>query len=313
MVVMTDSAFTHEAFLYADEEQLSAVALPFLRDGVAAGELVCVVTDHNELLRQALGADARHVTFLDAGEWFAQPGTAFAAYQRFIDEDLAELDSRARVLAEAVWADRSRPEVSEWQRLEAAINVTFADAPLHVACCYDQRRAPTGLQDAASHTHQSVNDGTGRQINLGDLAPERFIDHLERDADLPAPPAHAAAMPINGNLGELRDFVREAAAHTAGLADRADDAVLVVNELVTNLLQHSAGQGELLVWSGNGQLICELRDPTGNRPPPLAGFLRADPQQSGGFGLAMARQLADLVNVGHGEQGTAVRANFTAS
>lgn len=309
---MTDSAFTHEAFLYADEERLCAAALPFLRDGVAASEQVCVVTDHNELLRQALGADARHVTFLDAGEWFAQPGTAFAAYQRFIDEDLARLGRQARVLAEAVWADRSYAEVSEWQRLEAAINVTFADAPLHVACCYDQRRAPTDLQDAASHTHQRVNDGDGRQINVGELAPERFIDHLERDADLPAPPGHAAALTVNGNLGELRDFVRDVAAHTAGLADRADDAVLVANELATNLLQHSAGQGELLAWSGDGQLVCELRDPTGNRPPPLAGFLRPDPEQSGGFGLAMARQLADLVNVAHDEQGTAVRATFTA-
>lgn len=309
---MTDSAFTHEAFLYADEEQLCAAALPFLRDGVAAGELVCVVTDHNELLRQALGVEAHHVTFLDAGEWFAHPGSTFAAYQHFIDEDLADLDRRARVLAEAVWADRSRPEATEWQRLEAAVNVTFADAPLHVACCYDQRRAPTDLQDAASHTHQSVNDGNGPPVNLGDLAPERFIDHLERDADLPAPPGHAAAMTVNGNLGQLRDFVRDAAAHTAGLAD-ADDAVLVVNELATNLLRHSGGQGELLAWSSNGQLICELRDPTGNRPPPLAGFLRADPQQPGGVGLAIARQLADLVNVAHGEQGTAVRASFTAS
>ncbi len=310
---MTDSAFIHEAFLYADEERLCAAAMPFLRDGIAAGELVCVVTDHNELLHQALGADARHVTFLDPGEWFARPGATFAAYQRFIDEDLARLGRRARVLAEAVWADRSRPEVAEWQRLEAAINVTFADAPLHVACCYDQRRAPTDLQEAASHTHQSVDDGNGRQTNLGDPAPERFIDHLERDTDLPAPPVHAAAMAVDGNLGELRDFVRDVAVHTAGLADRADDAVLVANELATNLLQHSAGQGELLAWSGNGQLVCELRDPAGNRPPPLAGYLRPDPQQSGGFGLAMARQLADLVNVAHDDQGTAVRATFTAS
>lgn len=308
---MTDSGFTHEAFLYADEERLCAAALPFLRDGVAAGELVCVITDHNELLRQALGADARHVTFVDAGEWFARPGTAFAAYQRFIDENLAPFGRRARVLAEAVWADRSRAEVSEWQRLEAAVNVAFADAPLHVACCYDQRRAPTDLQNATSHTHQSIHDGNGRQA-MADLAPERFIDHLERDADLPAPPVHAVAMTIDGNLGELRGFVRDAAAHIPGLADRVDDAVLVVNELATNLLRYSAGQGELLAWSGSGQLICELRDPTGNRPPPLAGFLRPDPQQPGGFGLAIARQLADLVNVAHDEQGTAVRATFTA-
>lgn len=310
---MTDSRFTHEALLYADEQQLCAAALPFLRDGIAAGELVCVVTDHNEVLRQALGADAERVAFLDPGEWFARPGDAFAAYQRFIDEDLDTPGARARVLAEAVWVDRGRAEITEWQRLEASINVAFADAPLCVTCCYDQRRAPTDVQNAAAQTHPSVHCDDGRQAKLAYLAPERFIDHLERDADLPAPPAHAATMTVNGNLGDVRDFVRDAAARTPELADRADDAVLVANELATNLLRHSAGRGELLAWSSDGQFLCELRDPTGSRPPPLAGYARTGPQRAGGYGLAVVRHLADLVNVTHDERGTAVRATFTAS
>lgn len=312
---MIDSQFTHEALVYEDEEQFCATALPFLREGLAAGELVCVVTGHNELLRQALGADAERVAFLDAGAWFARPGDTFAAYQRFIDEDLAKSGASARVLAEAVWADRSRAEVAEWQRLEAAINVVFADAPLRVACCYDQRRAPAELQTAAAQTHPHIHDGDGRQAYPAYLAPETFIDQLERHTDLPAPPADSRAMPVNGNFADLRAFVRAAAERTGMSPDRADDVVLVANELATNLVRHSAGQGQLLMWASDGQLVCELRDPAGNRPPPLAGYAPPGPEQASGYGLTVVRQLADLVNVGyHSErEGSAVRVTFAAS
>lgn len=309
---MTESRFTHEALVYADEDEFCAAALAFLRDGIAAGELVCVVTGHNELLRQALGGDADHVAFLDADAWFARPGDTFAAYQRFIDEDLAKPGADARVLAEAVWADRSRAEVTEWQRLEAAINDVFADAPLHVTCCYDQRRAPADLQTAAAQTHPHVRHGDGWRANHAYLAPEAFIDQLERNAELPAPPADAVAMPVDGNLAELREFVRTTAERSAMPPDRADDVVLVANELTTNLVRHSAGQGQLLTWVSDDQLVCELRDPTGSRPPPLAGYAPPGPDQASGYGLAVVRQLADLVNVTHDEEGSAVRAAFTA-
>lgn len=306
--------FAHGVLVYADEDELCAAALPFVREGLAAGEFVCVVTGHNELLRQALGADAEQVVFLDAGAWFARPGDTFAGYQRLVEENLAKSGARARVLAEAVWADRSRAEVAEWQRLEAAINVVFADAPLDVVCCYDQRHAPEHVQAGAAQTHPHIHDGDGWQANPAYLVPDAFIEQLERDDCLPAPPAAAGAMPVNGNLADLRAFVRATAERTGMSPDRADDVVVVANELATNLVSHSAGQGQLLTWASEGQLVCELRDPAGNRPPPLAGYAPAGPEQASGYGLAVVRQLADLVNVGYHDQreGSAVRATFAA-
>lgn len=307
---MTESRLVHEVLWFADESELCAAALPFLRDGIAAGELVCAVTGHSDVLRRALGADADRVAFMDAGEWFTRPGHTFGAYQRFIDESLAQPGASARVLAEAVWADRSRPELVEWQRFESAINSAFADAPLHVTCCYDRRRTPADVQTGAAQTHPSVH-GDDRQANPAYVPPETFIDRLERDTVLPAPPPSAATMTVNGNLSDLREFVRAAAAPTSVPADRVHDAVLVANELATNLLRHSGAYGELLTWASDGRLVCELRDPTGNRPPALAGYTRPDPQQANGCGLPLVRQLADLVNITHDDHGSTVRVTFT--
>lgn len=301
--------FAHESFPYADEGHLVAVAVPFLREGVAAGERVCVVTGHNGMLRDALGGDAEYVDFLDADAFFTWPGATFASYQRFIDEQVNP-GARARVLAEAVWSSRTATEVTEWERLEAAVNVAFADAPVHFVCCYDQRRTPAAVQTAAARTHATLWARDGSEPSPHYVPPEHYIRQLEDDLDLPDPPPGATEQPVEGDLGELRDFVHDAAGKAALPHDRADDAMIVINELVTNVLRHSAGEGRLLTWSDERRFVCELRDPTGNRPPPLAGYVDAHPEHTGGSGLALVRQLADLAHVSHDGGESAVRVVF---
>lgn len=267
------------------------------------------MTGHNDMLRNALGDDAEYVDFLDADAFFTSPGATFASYQRFIDEQL-NTGPRACVLAEAVWSSRPATEVSEWERLEAAVNVAFADAPFHIVCCYDQRRTPTAVQTAAARTHPTLRARDGSEPSLHYVAPEHYIRQLEDDLDLPDPPAGATEQPAEGDLGGLRDFVHDAAGQAALPPERADDAMIVINELVTNVLRHSAGEGRLLTWSDERHFVCELRDPTGNRPPPLAGYVNAHPEHTGGSGLALVRQLADLAHVSHDGDESAVRVVF---
>lgn len=286
------------------------MGVPLLREGIAAGELVCAVTGHNDLLREALGSDADYVDFVDADEFFEWPGDTFASYRRFVDERLREPGARARVLAEAVWSSRSAAEVAEWERLEAAINVAFADAPLRVVCCYDRRRTPAAVQAAAARIHPTLLDHDGSEPSPDYTRPERYIQQLEDELDLPAPPATATEQPAEGELSELRGFVHDAADRAALPSDRADDAVIVINELVTNLLRHSAGEGRLLTWAEGRRFVCELRDPTGNRPPPLAGYVESQPEHTGGSGLALVRQLADLAHVSRAHGGSAIRVVF---
>jgi hypothetical protein len=68
--------FVHPALLYRDSDEYLAATVPFIRDGLAAGEPVAVaVPDPNlALLRDALGADAERILFRDMTVAGRNPG-----------------------------------------------------------------------------------------------------------------------------------------------------------------------------------------------------------------------------------------------
>ena len=87
---------------------------------------------------------------------------------------------------------------------------------------------------------------------------------------------------------------------------RTEDLLLAVNEVATNSLRHGAGTGYLRMWEEGDGVICEVRD-AGTFDRPLAGRFRPTPEQIGGYGLWVANQLCDLVQVRSFEVGTVVR------
>lgn len=63
------AGFRHDALLYEEDDEFLAGTVPFVRDGVEAGEPVMVVVEAKlELMRGELGADAEGVEFLDMRE-----------------------------------------------------------------------------------------------------------------------------------------------------------------------------------------------------------------------------------------------------
>ncbi|SCL19075.1 Histidine kinase-like ATPase domain-containing protein [Micromonospora nigra] len=98
-------------------------------------------------------------------------------------------------------------------------------------------------------------------------------------------------------------------ARAAGLADqRLDDFVLAVNELITNAVRHGGGRGWLRLWQEAGHLVCEVSDHgDGISAGRLAERHRPAPDTAGGWGLWLARELSDAMDVTTGPQGTTVR------
>ncbi|WP_319459484.1 ATP-binding protein [Micromonospora sp. RTP1Z1] len=98
-------------------------------------------------------------------------------------------------------------------------------------------------------------------------------------------------------------------AHAAGLdGQRLDDFVLAVNELITNAVRHGGGQGSLRLWRRPGELVCEVTDyGNGISSRRLDDRSRPAPDTAGGWGLWLARELSDTMEVETGEAGTAVR------
>jgi anti-sigma regulatory factor (Ser/Thr protein kinase) len=111
------------------------------------------------------------------------------------------------------------------------------------------------------------------------------------------------------NLPVLRVFVAELAT-AAGLPQRrVEDLVLAVSELAGNSVRHAGGEGVVHVWLESGALVCEVAD-TGRILDPLAGRRRPEPGQLGGYGLWLANQLCELVQVRTFAGGGVVRAHM---
>ncbi|MGC4803584.1 ATP-binding protein [Micromonospora sp. DT233] len=102
-------------------------------------------------------------------------------------------------------------------------------------------------------------------------------------------------------------------AHAAGLAgQRLDDFVLAVNELITNAVRHGGGRGWLRLWQQPGRLVCEVADHgRGIGAARLDDHRRPAPETAGGWGLWLARELSDAMQVETGAAGTTVRISST--
>jgi hypothetical protein len=61
-------------------------------------------------------------------------------------------------------------------------------------------------------------------------------------------------------------------------------------------VRHGGGRGRLLLWHEPGMVLCEVRD-EGRITAPLVGRERPPLGQVGGYGLWVANQVCDLVQV----------------
>jgi serine/threonine-protein kinase RsbW len=106
-------------------------------------------------------------------------------------------------------------------------------------------------------------------------------------------------------ITELRHAVTAHAREAGMTGARLDDFVVAVNELLTNAVRHGGGTGHLALWARDGAVLCDVTDHgTGlealipHRPPP---------DQPGGWGLWLVRELTDTCEIKTGPDGTAVR------
>jgi serine/threonine-protein kinase RsbW len=103
----------------------------------------------------------------------------------------------------------------------------------------------------------------------------------------------------------LRHAVAARAAAAGLTGDRLDDFVVAVNELLTNAVRHGGGTGRLTLSCTADAVVCEVAD-----SGPGVGALRPEkpaPDQPGGWGLYLVRELTDTFAVKTGPEGTAVR------
>ncbi|MFD0905596.1 anti-sigma factor RsbA family regulatory protein [Actinomadura sediminis] len=300
--------FVHPALFYGTDEEYLAGTVPFVRDGVEAGEPVAVAVPGARLatLRDALGGDepdaaVASVTWLDMTEAGRNPGRIIPGVLRdFADRHRG---GRVRIIGEPIWPGRSETEYPACAQHEALINLAFAGRSVSILCPYDT----AGLDDRAladaRATHPVLIDADGERASR-DYAPERIV----RDYNRPLPPP-AQAYRIDFDLDALprvREFAWTWAARLGLGPGAAGDLELAVNELAANSCLHGGGAGTARIWSEDGLVVCEVRD-AGTITDPLAGRIPVEMSPHGGRGILLVNHLADLVRMHTGPDGTAIR------
>lgn len=304
---MGHTDFHHEAFFYGDPDEFLAGALPFLREGLDAGEpaLVAVGRRRAEDLKGALNGDAEEIRFVDMEELGRNPARIIPAWQQFVDE--CGGGRPVRGIGEPVWPGRRAEEIDECHRHEGLLNHAFWDGPAwRLLCPYDSGALTDEVLESARRTHTVVSGSwTSDDPEHWQTVDPRAVSPFA--GALPGHPAGAGRFDFDRTgLHEARTMVR-AAAEGAGLsAERCFDLVAAVGELTANSVLHGGGNGVLRVWSEPESLVVQVED-AGVIEQPLTGRVRPDPSQHNGRGLWMVNHLCDLAQVRSGEGGTTVR------
>ena len=296
------SRFRHEAVLYRGLHDLRRTVLPFVRDGLAEDEsvMVAMLPDRVRTLRNALGADADRVTFVDMQEIGGNPARIIPEWRRFVD--LA--DGRSlRGVGEPVWAGRREVELEECVLHESLLNVAFDDGPAwRLLCPYDAAALPQDVVDEVFRTHPVVEEHVRGIAYQG-----HHLAHSSFGEQLVEPPETVDSLPFGTeDLAGVRDVVRRLSGRAGIGRDTVEDLVLAAHELAANSIRHGGGAGLLSAWREEDAFVVEVRDP-GRIADPLVGRELAGFADETGRGVWMANQLCDLVQVRSGPAGTVVR------
>ena len=309
MSAPTAPGYRHHALLYGSADQLVDTAVPFLADGLAAGELAVLTCrpEHNTRLAAALGPGDRVLTLANEGIYL-RIADAAATYRRLVRQHVAAGIPRVRLVGE-VRFDNSPQSWAEWTRYEAICNVVLGPLPLSSVCAYDTRDLPAPMRRGVEQTHPALLTPTGRRTNASYLPPADIL-HRTAPADpvpLPATPAtaHLAALTGAAQLADARAQLRRALGLTTRYEPLRADFLTAAAEVIGNALRHGRPPVDVRLWITPTRLVCAVTDRGDGFDDPLAGYVPYDDDHARA-GLWLVRRTCDsLVYVATAEGFTA--------
>ena len=301
----------HALLQFDSAESLCARALPYAREGMERGETVMAVVSPGvaRVLRAALGEDAAWVRGQADDVSYGRLGAMFEGFRRFLAEQRAA-GAAMRLLAENDTV--GGPErTAAYLRFEAMANEVYRPYGHRWACLYDTRAHSPQTLHGAHQTHPRLLGHHGREVPNADyLDPATY---LARSQPPPAPPAEVHLDLVVTGPAELVEFRRRlrrwVTRHTRGDRD-ADDVLVAVGEAVTNALQHGVPPVRVRAWTADDQARVHVHDRGSTPIPATAGYHRPTPELDHGYGLWIARQLADVITTHTDHTGTTTALDF---
>jgi anti-sigma regulatory factor (Ser/Thr protein kinase) len=288
------TSLRHDAFVYESDDAFVDRMVPFVEWGLRQGEAVVAVTTlrNGALLRDALGAGADGVSFVDRDKWYVRPAQVIAGYDETLRDCLRGGAPAVRVVGEVQFGTTPR-EWEEWTAYEAILNRVFADRPAWIVCPYDARALPESVVQHAAHTHpQVLTDELRASVDYEH--PEDVVRSLTPE---PEPLGGLRSVPLADDARGFRvQLAGEMAA--AGVPERQAGAMLVAaSEVFANAGRHGQGARTLRVGHVAGEFVCEIADHGPGLRDPIAGYTPPRSEQADGAGLWVARQLTSRLEL----------------
>jgi anti-sigma regulatory factor (Ser/Thr protein kinase) len=308
-----DHGFRHAGAIARSADHLLDLAVPFVAEGLRAGDLTVLATSPATAARigSVLGERAsRLVSDARLGMIDTRAPDAVAAIRSLTRRarDSGSGSGRLRVLAE-VQVTSSERDRREGVRYEAACNAVLAGAPITGLCLYDGSVLPTGADAGVRATHPLLVDDAGLRRNDDYRDPRAFIGSLP----VPREPAEAAppvlAVDDARSLPDLRHALAAVVDAWVHDPEQREDLRLGLAEVAANAFRHGTRPVSARMWVAAGRMVCTVSDRGDNPVDPLAGFVPAhgDDLSRGGMGLWLARKLFDSVDLISGPAGLTVR------
>lgn len=292
-------------FCTSDDEYRQLVS-GFVAAGISAGQptFLALPREHLALVEQDLGSLEGRVEAADMRQVGRNPGRILAALRRFAD---AHPDQHVRLVGEPAWAGRSRTEYLAVAEHEALVDIGLAGRRATALCPYAVPGLPQHVLDAARATHPLVWE-RGEVHENDEYAPQPVLERSRRL--LPAPDdAVDCVVDTAAQLSAARRLTSRAALGLGLPVGRLGDLEFVVTELASNSLVHAQGPARVQLWRHEDAVVCTVSD-DGVVTDPLVGRHLPDPRQRGGRGLQIVHELADLVRLCPGPQGTTVQVHL---
>ncbi|MFB4267521.1 anti-sigma factor RsbA family regulatory protein [Nonomuraea sp. GTA35] len=283
----------HVAVPYDSDERFLDLAVPRVRAALDEGRRVLVITGAAKLaqLREALGGDAERVDSRVPASWYDHPYRMLAAYHEYTR------GRRTLVIGEPSWTGMNRRQVRELIRCDSVINAALRATAAIMLCLYDLRRVPEAVLHYGPVNHPVLLGSEGETASNRFVEPHELVLHDDQ-APLPEPPGDAGTFRFTAReLKRLRHHVGDYARSAGMDRNLITSLVISVSEIAANSVEHGAGYGTITMWTGDGELVCEIADPGGALDDPLPGYIPPEPESPRGYGLWISRQLCDLVEL----------------
>jgi anti-sigma regulatory factor (Ser/Thr protein kinase) len=300
---MSANLMRHDLLVHDGETEFAERVTPFLQAGLADGEVGLAVAgdDARSLLQDALGSDREQVTFVDSGAVYSRPEAALAHYDRTLRTILRGGARGVRGVA-VLPACETVEQWQPWIAYEAIVNRALAHHPAWIVCAYDTQVVHADVVEGMRRTHPRDGDcACGHYEDPADV-----VRGLAQPPDpAPLPPLRSLALPTDAPTFRA---MLAAEMSAAGIERaRAGEMLIAASEVFSNADRHGCGLRAARAGVVEDRFVCELSDHGPGIDDPLTGYLPPRPGDTGGFGMWVARQTTERLDLETTPEGLTVR------